>query len=152
MDIIISDCAAGDHAAVLALADRLTEGTAPWRDADAVARTVREWVREALAGAEPGSAPVWVAREQDRVVGFVHAGTRTHWSGEVDAYISELVVAETHTGAGIGRRLVARAEDWAREHGHTRVTLETGQHNERARALYAQLGYVTEEVVLTREL
>ena len=98
------------------------------------------------------SAPfLRVALDGDAVVGLVHDGTRVHWSGEVDAYVGELV-APTHERTGTGRRLMARAEAWAREQGHTRLTLETGATNTAARSFYAALGYVTEEVVLTRDL
>lgn len=86
------------------------------------------------------------------MVGFVHAGTRRHWAGEVDAYVGELVVAEEVAGQGLGRQLMAVAEDWARGRGHTRLTLETGAGNGDARRFYERLGYVTEEVVLTRDL
>lgn len=156
MDIEVSPCRQEDERAVLALADRLTVGVAPWRDAAAVARTVRSWVADALtdalSAAGRSTSPVWVARAGGEVVGFVHVGTREHWAGGVDAYVGELVVTEDLAGHGVGRLLMERAEDWAREQGHTRLTLETGHGNVGAREFYARLGYVTEEVVLSRDL
>ncbi|OLT16771.1 hypothetical protein BJF80_05510 [Serinicoccus sp. CUA-874] len=152
MDVSIRPYAPDDRDAVLSLAARLTTGTAPWRDPVAVRRTVTAWVAEALDVVDPETGPVWVALDGDAVVGVVHAGTRVHWSGEVDAYVGELVVAPTHERTGTGRRLMSRAEGWARERGHTRLTLETGATNTAARSFYAALGYVTEEVVLTRDL
>jgi GNAT superfamily N-acetyltransferase len=44
------------------------------------------------------------------------------------------------------------AEQWARNHGFTRMTLETGAANQAARAFYAALGYQEEEVRLTKTL
>ncbi|ANS79545.1 hypothetical protein SGUI_2149 [Serinicoccus hydrothermalis] len=135
---------------MLTLANRLSTGAAPWRDLDAVVAVTTGWVREAVDA--PDGDDIWVARENDHVVGFVHVGTRTHWTGAVDAYVGELAVAASHTGRGIGELLMRRAEEWAREAGHTRLTLETGAGNAPARRFYAGLGYVTEEVVLTRDL
>jgi hypothetical protein len=38
---------------------------------------------------------VFVAEDTDgSVIGFVSVGSRLHWSGETDAYVGELVVAE----------------------------------------------------------
>jgi hypothetical protein len=38
---------------------------------------------------------VFVAEDTDgSVIGFVSVGSRLHWSGETDAYVSELAVAE----------------------------------------------------------
>lgn len=152
MTIEVSCYRPEDRERVLALADRLTTGVPPWRDRTAVARTVRQWVAGALSPQELATSPVYVARRQEELVGFVHVGTRGHWSGATDAYVGELVVAEDAAGQGVGRLLMARAEQWAREQGHRRLTLETGFGNTGARSFYERLGYVTEEVVLTREL
>lgn len=164
MDLSIRDYTPADRAAVLRLATRLTTGAAPWRDPLAVEAAVTGWVRDALDAAlgedegedegqdEGQDEGVWVACDSSDVVGFVHAGTRTHWTGQVDAYVGELAVADSHTGRGIGALLMGRAETWARDQGHTRLTLETGATNDSARQFYGRLGYVTEEVVLTRDL
>lgn len=96
--------------------------------------------------------PVRPVRRGDHgVVGVVTVSTRPHFSGEVDAYIGEFVVAEGHERQGVGRRLVA-AGAWALQRGHCRVTLETGAANTAARAFYASLGYLEEDIRLTRTL
>jgi ribosomal protein S18 acetylase RimI-like enzyme len=140
----------GDAGAVLAMADRLTVGVAPWRDADAVRTAVRGWVSGAISGS--GDGPVWVAELGGAVVGFVHAGERAHFSGERDGYVGELVVAEAAERHGIGRALLAAAEDWAAGRGLRRLSLETGAANTTARAFYAALGYQEEDVRLSRSI
>lgn len=77
---------------------------------------------------------------------------RRHWSGDLDAYVGELVVAPDHERRGVGRRLVNVVEQWASRRGLVRIRLETGAANEAARAFYERLGYTTEDVVLTRTL
>ena len=55
------------------------------------------------------------------------------------AHISELWEAERHRGAGLGSRLLIRAEEVARDKACNRIHLET--RNEAARRLYEKLGY-----------
>jgi GNAT superfamily N-acetyltransferase len=124
-----------DREAVVALAGRLTIGVAPWRDADAVASAVREWVVGSIDNAVKGRGSVFVAVDGDQVVGFVSCGERRHFAGAVDAYIGELVTAADAEGRGVGRALLARAEQWACECGYARITLETGARNARVRPI-----------------
>ncbi|MDQ2849425.1 MAG: GNAT family N-acetyltransferase [Actinomycetota bacterium] len=140
---------------MLALASRLLTGVAPWRSEDAAARAVRGWVEasiDAVHDADEPGAPVLVALRHDRIAGFVTTGTRQHWSGDVDAYVGELVVAEDLAGQGIGQSLMSSAEQWARSAGYTRLTIETGAGNRTARQFYTALGYLEEEVVLSQAL
>jgi GNAT superfamily N-acetyltransferase len=141
-----------DHDAVMALADRLSIGVAPWRDPSAVAGAVRSWVAGSIEGVDPEDSPVFVAADARDLVGFVSCGRRAHWTGESDAYVGELVVAEPAQGRGVARALMSAAEDWARQGGVRRLTIETGAANDGARAFYAAIGYAEEEVVLSRGL
>ncbi len=141
-----------DRDAVEALGDRLTQGVAPWRDPALVSDAVNGWVRDSLEQATDDSCEVLVAIDGDQVVGFVTVTEQRHWSGEADAYIGELVVAEHAEGRGVGRQLVEAAERWAVRRGHRRITLETGVANHAARSFYARLGYAEEQVQLTRQL
>src|SRR3546814_17417461 len=49
-------------------------------------------------------------------------------------------------GCGIGSRLVAALEAWARDRGKTRLSLRVMGHNLRARGLYERLGFRVEAV------
>ena len=140
-----------DREAVLALAERLREGVAPWRDPAGVRAAVVEWVREAVE-AHGERRAVLVAEEDGEVAGFVTTSTRRHFAGDLDAYVGELVVARRAEGRGVGRRLMAAAEEWARAQGLARISLDTGARNARARAFYAALGYEDEDVRLTKRL
>jgi GNAT superfamily N-acetyltransferase len=51
------------------------------------------------------------------------------------------VVDEQARGAGVGRALMARAEQWARDHGCVAVTLRTNVVRTEAHAFYEKLGY-----------
>ncbi|AWS40337.1 hypothetical protein DKM19_02300 [Streptosporangium sp. 'caverna'] len=141
-----------DHDAVMALAPRLTEGVAAWRDSIAVADAACGWVRDSVRRAEDDRTTVFVAEDAGGVVGFVSVTERSHFTGETDGYIGELVVAHGRERLGVGRALIEAAESWAKDRGHARITLETGAANTNARRFYAALGYSEEEVRLSRAL
>jgi ribosomal protein S18 acetylase RimI-like enzyme len=92
---------------------------------------------------------VLVAEVDDSIAGFISLSEKKHWSGQVDAYIGELVVAPALEGRGIGSTLVRSAIDWSRQRGLERITLTTGVRNRRARDLYESLGFEEEDVNLT---
>ena len=52
----------------------------------------------------------------------------------------------------IGRALIGASDTWARDRGLAHLTLHAGARNAGARAFYAALGFVEEEVRLTRPL
>lgn len=93
-----------------------------------------------------------MAEIDGKVAGFVSLGARAHFTGELDAYVGELVVAQADEGWGVGRALVAAAEGWALQRGLVRITLETGAANSGARAFSSALGFAEEDVRLTRTL
>ena len=51
-------------------------------------------------------------------------------------------------GRGVGRELLAAAEDWAREQGYATLTLEVFAGNERARSVYAAAGFEEDSLML----
>ncbi|MFI7417554.1 GNAT family N-acetyltransferase [Nonomuraea sp. NPDC049684] len=141
-----------DRPGVLALAPRLAEGVAAWRDPGAAVRAAERWLAGSVAAAEERRGAVFVAVRGSRVVGVVSVDRQRHFTGDEDAYVGELAVAPDAVRAGLGRRLMAAAEDWAREQGLRHLTLETGAANVTARRFYAALGYTEESVRLSRSL
>lgn len=140
----------GDRNQVLALAPRLAEGVAAWRDPEAVLRAVHGWVTSSLAAAgEPGRA-VYVALADGRVAGLVTVDRREHFTGQVDAYVGKLAVAHDLARRGIATQLMNTAEAWAADHGLAFLTLDTGAANQPARAFYASRGFPKEDVRLTK--
>ena len=67
------------------------------------------------------------------------------WSGELDAYLEELYVTPERRGQGLGRALMERAIEFARERGATRMDLGTSTDDTAARALYEKLGFTDRE-------
>jgi ribosomal protein S18 acetylase RimI-like enzyme len=142
----------GDRSQVLALAPRLTEGVAPWRDPAAVHRAAQNWVRTSIdTAAQPGHA-IYVAIAGDQVVGVVSIREQTHFTGQTDAYVGELAVASGMERRGIATALMNTAEAWAAQRGLAFMTLHTGAANQPARGLYQRLGYREEELLLTKAI
>ena len=139
-----------DHPALLALSPRLAAGVAPWRDPGTVARAVRGWIESSLAATHLDGHAVLVAVLNGQVEGMVSLAERRHFTGDLDAYIGELVVDGTVEGRGAGRALMTAAEGWAVNRGLPRITLETGTRNQRARRFYASAGYLEEDIRLTK--
>ena len=63
-----------------------------------------------------------------------------------------LVVAEQARGEGVGRQLMAAAEDLAAKHGCDTIRVAVMAGNDRASAFYASLGYSPAEHVLLRTI
>lgn len=143
---------AADRDAVMALAPRLTEWVAAWRDPATVLPAVQGWVRDSIGAAgQPGRA-VYVAEDGDGVAGLVTVGESTHYTGQVDAYVGELAVRPGKERRGIATQLMAAAEAWAAGRGLSFLTLHTGAANQPARQLYASLGFKEEDVRLTKAI
>jgi len=58
------------------------------------------------------------------------------------AYVDDIVVNPEYRGAGIGRALLERGIQWARENNFSGIMLETQDNNVPACALYQKLGFV----------
>ena len=141
---------AADRDGVMALAPRLTEWVSAWREPEAVLAAVRGWVSGAAGKAGDEDHAFYVAVAGDQIVGLVHVCEQAHFSGQVDAYVGELVVAPSWEGRGVGSRLMEAAESWAVGRGLVFITLDTGANNGPARGLYTSLGFTLESVRLTK--
>jgi GNAT superfamily N-acetyltransferase len=141
-----------DRAGILDLAPRPAEGVAPCRDQAEALQAGRRWLEDSLDAARTGDGVVLVVADEAGIAGAISIRPSTHFTGERDGYIGELVVAHRAARRGIGRALVAAAEGWARDHGLRHLTLHTGAFNTGARAFYADLGFAEEEVRLTRPI
>jgi GNAT superfamily N-acetyltransferase len=58
-----------------------------------------------------------------------------------DWEVKRVIVADGNRGRGIGRTLMSRLEDIAREGGASRIILQTGDRQPDAVALYERVGY-----------
>ena len=66
------------------------------------------------------------------------------------AWLTAVVVEEKSRGQGVGSALVARAEEWAVEHGALRISLTSALHRESAHEFYKARDYEHTGVRLTK--
>jgi aminoglycoside 6'-N-acetyltransferase I len=79
-----------------------------------------------------------------RLAGFLEASIRQHvedCDSENVGYLEGWFVDTDHRRQGIGAKLVAAAEDWAREHGCTEMASDAEVGNTVSQQAHAQLGY-----------
>jgi ribosomal protein S18 acetylase RimI-like enzyme len=87
-----------------------------------------------------------VAEIDSRIAGFVRVTLRDRQPPFIPvriAIVEEIVVAAERRGEGIGSRLMAEAEAWAKNNGANEVWLDVWDFNEGAIGFYASLGYET---------
>lgn len=65
-------------------------------------------------------------------------------------YVSIVAVSESAAGQGIGKRLMAAAEAWAREKGYPALVLDVFASNVAARTFYAKGGFDEDSVRLRK--
>lgn len=75
----------------------------------------------------------YLAKENDDYIGFIHIGIRNDYvegsSSSPVAYIEGIYVKPLSQKSGIGRKLVAAAEAWAKNHGFKELASDTGIDN-----------------------
>jgi ribosomal protein S18 acetylase RimI-like enzyme len=111
----------------------------------------RTTVRETLAR-QAVTGGLLVAREDDRIVGFVtfepeQGGFEKRVAVGV---VQNIYVVPERRGEGIGSELLARAERQLRVDGAEAITLEAMADNERARAFYRRHGYRPHRVAMRK--
>jgi len=141
-----------DHAFIFSLAPRLAVGKQPWRDLTLWLKTVEEWLTESIKQHYQKTMVLIAEDEKGERLGFATVSHSTHFTGQRQAYIGELVTSEAAEGQGVGTTLVKACEQWAREQGHAIITLTTGVGNTRALKFYNQLGFRSEDITLTKLL
>jgi GNAT superfamily N-acetyltransferase len=103
--------------------------------------------------ADPAQGQLLLARDGEEVLGMISLLWSTSTAlGAPVAWLEDLVVAPGRRGQGLGRALAIAAVELCRERGLGRITLLTDSDNDRARALYASMGFRPSTMVPMRLL
>ncbi|MBL0477981.1 GNAT family N-acetyltransferase [Aeromonas veronii] len=112
--------------------------------------------RAFLLGAIGAEERLFCVAEQDgRVVGFLTARIDINESVPFltrapICRIGSVVVDEQHRSRGIGKALIAHCDEWAKARDAQQIRLEVMAFNERAKALYASLGFKVQSQIMAR--
>jgi ribosomal protein S18 acetylase RimI-like enzyme len=115
-----------------------------------------EYLAEMLSECVASAGQVLVAEAAGCVVGFICVLAQVMPSKdeaqEPYAYISDMVVRAGHRGRGIGRRLIAEAEAFARAAGVRHLRVGVLATNDGAHRLYRDSGFADYTVELRKTL
>ncbi|MBN2112520.1 MAG: GNAT family N-acetyltransferase [Acidimicrobiia bacterium] len=128
----------GDSSAAAALSADLGYPVGPSDMADRVAAVL----------ASPGDALFGAKHDDGALLGFVHVRLRMLLIDDLSAFVESLVVVEAARRGGVGRALMAAAEDWARGRGAHCIRLRSGASRHDAHAFYRSLGYADGKAAL----
>jgi GNAT superfamily N-acetyltransferase len=129
------------------IADLATQLGYPSTTAEAAARLA--------ALPQDGTHGVYVAEDdQGVVVGWVHVFRYTILEHDAVAEVAGMVVDAGCRRGGIGKKLMAAAENWARERGLSRVLVRSNIIRHDAHVFYEGIGYtrLKTQIVFLRKL
>ena len=133
-----------------ALTELLAELFAIEQDFVATPRRQRQGLKLILSA--PEEWQVFVAEVGGRVVGMcsIHRLISTA-EGAESALIEDMVVHEGLRGKGIGRKLLAMAEEWSFAQGLRRLQLLADRDNKKALAFYRRNGWSRTHLICLRK-
>jgi ribosomal protein S18 acetylase RimI-like enzyme len=130
-----------------------------YRTSPQAERTMRRFLADLASGGHAflfvAVAPERAAEGGERVIGFLSGELREGsptFSPKTWASVDDIYVVPEHRSRGVGRELVRRCREWARDNGADGVSLQVAAANERARSLYRKLGFREVSVYAVSEL
>ena len=103
-------------------------------------------VLQRLSNLDSAREVVFVAELDGQVAGYVHAEVYSLLYFEPMANILGLAVSSAFRRKGVGKALMQRAEDWARERGMKEIRLNSGGTRKEAHEFYRAIGFDDEKV------
>ena len=137
-DITVRTAGAADAAAIASLCGQLGYPST----GDDIER------RLAQAGRDSDAAVLVADSSTDGVIGWVHVRAVHLLTRDACAEIGGLVVDEGRRGRGIGGRLMAAAEEWARRQGLDTLRLRSNVIRDEAHAFYRGRGFASSKTSL----
>jgi ribosomal protein S18 acetylase RimI-like enzyme len=143
-----------DQPFLLKLSERLGDfPVPPWRSRSEIGAADHAILLEALNHPIRQNTIRVAETAEGQQLGYVFITTREdYFTHQPHGHVEILALAPEAEGRGIARGLMQAAEDWSREQGYTRVTLNVFATNQRALGLYEHLGYRPETVHYLKDL
>lgn len=91
--------------------------------------------------------------EENKPVGFIRMVLQSdYYTAELHAHVNDIVVTANTEGKGVGKFLLQKADEWARENKARWITLNVFNENLRARVFYEKSGYNIEWIKYLKTL
>lgn len=101
----------------------------------------------AILSNDPDIGTFIAVDDEENQFGWIYLTIQTdYYTKERHAHITDIVVAKDAEGKGIGKALLAFADEWAKEMGSRWITLNVFAGNQHAQAVYEKAGYQKEWV------
>ena len=108
----------------------------------------KELVKIRLANLDHNRECVFVADEGNKVIGFIHVENYELLYAPSMANILGIAVSSEFRRQGIGKKLLSKAEEWAKSKGIAMMRLNSGGTRKEAHEFYRSLGYNDEKIQL----
>ena len=143
-----------DHEFMRSLNERLVEvSQAPTHTAADVAIFQDQFTASAWANDVKTNATFVAVSESGRRLGYVNVrGSPDEIGQEEGGYIALLAVIAEAEGHGIAQALVNAAENWAKQQGFQRLSLDVFASNQRAQQFYRKAGYEPEMIRVIKHI
>ena len=143
-DVTIRRVRTSDTNFILHLLPSLADPELPhWRDPEAMLDIDKKIIKAEIEGDNQDSA-IFIAEdtETQEPLGFIYLEVGTdYYHPAPHGHIADIIVDPSARGRGIGKLLMKKAEEWTKECGYSLLTLNVFNDNEKARKLYAALGF-----------
>ncbi|PKG81390.1 ribosomal-protein-alanine acetyltransferase [Colwellia sp. 75C3] len=152
-NLIIRPATSTDREFIFGLSPRLAEvAVLPWHSDKVVQKMHDDYFAEVFANASSLQA-TFIAEQNNVPLGFIHTRSRKdEVSGEACGTVPLLGVSQKAQGLGVGKALVAAAEQWAKTQGYRLLHLEVFANNDKAQGFYQNLGFETEILHMIKEI
>lgn len=124
-----------------------------WRDPHKMEEAQLRIAQESIENLSPGTEIFVAEDEQGELLGFLEV--EPHYdklNATEQGSIVAIAVSQKGEGQGVGKGLMAKAEEWAKEKGYRQLILQVFHNNQRALRFYKQLHYEVEVVKMVKEL
>ena len=123
----------------------------PWRTPDSIATADAAAMMEAIEEGRDDNEVV-IAERDGVPAGCLHIVVIKDFFGVSHGHISVLSTTAEMEGTGVGRALIAYAEQWTTRRGLSLMTLNVFAGNERARRFYDRAGFEVEMLKYARRI
>jgi GNAT superfamily N-acetyltransferase len=151
--VVIRKAQESDHPFIYKLSPHLAEvAQLEWHTDDTIQKMQDNYISEMLAETSIPHA-TFIAEIDNVPLGFIHIRTHTDSiSDEICGTIPLLAVSPESQGLGVGKQLIERAEQWAKNLGYRLLHLEVFANNKKANNFYQNIGFKPETVHMIKPL